>query len=199
MPHRARLTRCIRSTSLRGVGNSIRANRLGGAVPVRTRCGCLAGESPQCIHSRLGSLAGTCEPGSRGQLRLDSRPCTQRRVRVSSTSPPTSFWHLRRPSGRIAPLQTRYTRRAIRIGCCVRFGSASAPPTQVLHCWRSNSAGVRFPRSSRGVDNQCVAFCSSPNTATAWAITGTRRTTMPGDVTTQFYRGITQSRTQVQP
>ena len=69
---------------------------------------------------------------------------------------------------------------SIRVNVC----STSASPSLLA----SSSAGVRFPRNARGVDSQCVAFCSSPNTATAWAITGTRRATTLGDVTTRFYR-----------
>src|SRR6266567_3204587 len=50
----------------------------------------------------------------------------------------------------------------------------------------SSSVGARSPRICSGVNTQCVAFCSSPNTATAWAITGTRLITL-GDVTPPFY------------
>jgi hypothetical protein len=38
-----------------------------------------------------------------------------------------------------------------------------------------SSVGVRLSNKASGVDSQCVAFCSSPNTATACAMTGTRR------------------------
>jgi len=65
----------------------------------------------------------------------------------------------------------------------VRVRSTKAIPSLLA----SSSVGVRFPRTSSGVDNQCVAFFSSPNTATAWAITGTRTATTLGDVTILFY------------
>src|ERR1017187_2472745 len=68
----------------------------------------------------------------------------------------------------------------------VRVRSTNAMPSLLT----SNSAGVRSPRIPKGVDSQCVAFCSSPKTATAWAITGTRRATTAGDVTILILRGI---------
>ncbi|SPE36773.1 hypothetical protein SBA6_60080 [Candidatus Sulfopaludibacter sp. SbA6] len=60
----------------------------------------------------------------------------------------------------------------------VSVRSTSSIPSSVP----SSSAGARLSRSGNGVDSQWVAFCSSPNTATAWAITGTKRATAAGDV-----------------
>ena len=42
-------------------------------------------------------------------------------------------------------LQTRYTRRTIRMGCCVRFGSGSARPVRCLHRWQEARSGYDFP------------------------------------------------------
>src|ERR1017187_7083182 len=65
----------------------------------------------------------------------------------------------------------------------VRVRSTNSMPSSL----ERSTVGARFSRIARGVDSQCVAFCSSPNTATAWAITGTRRATTIGDVTILFY------------
>ena len=65
----------------------------------------------------------------------------------------------------------------------VRVRSTNSMPSLL----ERSSVGARFSKIARGVDSQCVAFCSSPNTATAWAITGTKRATKIGDVTIPFY------------
>ena len=67
----------------------------------------------------------------------------------------------------------------------VRVRSTRAIPSLLA----SSSVGARFPRITSGVDSQCVAFPSSPNTATAWAITGTKSETRLGDVTILCYCG----------
>lgn len=64
----------------------------------------------------------------------------------------------------------------MRVSVC----STRAKPSAVT----SKSAGARFPKISRGEDSQCEALCSSPNTATAGAITGTRLATTVDDVMT---------------
>jgi hypothetical protein len=61
------------------------------------------------------------------------------------------------------------------------------PTGRVGPCRRGICCGpsgwdVMFDAGQGSLDNQCVAFRSSPNTATAWAITGTRSETTLGDV-----------------
>jgi hypothetical protein len=59
--------------------------------------------------------------------------------------------------------------------CSIRVSVSStrASPSSVsISSW-----GDRLEKNGKGVAIQCVAFCSSPNTAKACAITGTRRLT----------------------
>ena len=122
--------------------------------------------SPGALHS-----AGKFGPKAESPLGLDIqvvRPCTLLRGQVSSICPGVS--------GPVDTINTAGHQDGILCSIRVRVRSIAAIPSSVA----SSSAGVRSPRIGNGVDSQCVAFCSSPNTATAWAITGTRlETTAP--------------------
>src|ERR1017187_8637853 len=72
--------------------------------------------------------------------------------------------------------------------CSMRVSvrSTSSMPSLVAN----SSVGVWLSNRARGVDSQCVAFCSSPNTATACAMTGTRRVRGSAEVIRSlFYLG----------
>jgi len=69
--------------------------------------------------------------------------------------------------------------------CSMRVSvrSTSSMPSLVAN----RSVGVRLSNRARGLDSQCVAFCSSPNTATACAMPGTRRARGSTEVISRFY------------
>ena len=185
MALRARLTHWNRSTSRRGLGNLIPTDRhedgglFGRDVHAVWDNGpnadvadweVLSGHVNQILKYRSRNALGHVDYSASGRVPPSADESGAFAIQPGVSGPADTIYAAGHQDGMLCSMR-------------VRVRSTKAIPSLLAR----SSVGERFARISSGVDNQCVALRSSPNTATAWAITGTREATTLDDVTILFY------------